>query len=99
MQAFKSNIKYPKYEFIFVSNHDSDWWVASPQDDLHYGCSSEQRAQVLNYSLAFLQTPFYVGYDSERIHQFKFTDIWHAWCCYDAVWTLALALNKVCTCV
>ena len=59
MQAYKFNIKYPKYEFILVSDHDSDWWVASPQDDSHYGCSSEQRAQVLNYSLTLQWRPAY----------------------------------------
>ena len=67
MQAYKSNIKYPKYEFILASNHDSDWWVASPQDDLHYGCSTEQRAQVLNYSLALQWRPDYIQPRSQRI--------------------------------
>ncbi|XP_064388401.1 gamma-aminobutyric acid type B receptor subunit 1-like isoform X2 [Halichondria panicea] len=84
-QAFKQSIKYPKHEFVLVSEQNSNWWVSSQSEDGRYGCSSNQRADVLSHSLGLQLNQDYIV----RKQQAKY--------CYDAVWTLALALNKTVT--
>ncbi|XP_064388319.1 gamma-aminobutyric acid type B receptor subunit 1-like isoform X2 [Halichondria panicea] len=100
-QAFKQSIKYPKHEFVLVSEQNSNWWVSSQSEDGRYGCSSNQRADVLSHSLGLQLNQDYIvrkqQNTSENPDISSFICGSQAKYCYDAVWTLALALNKTVT--
>ncbi|XP_064388320.1 gamma-aminobutyric acid type B receptor subunit 2-like [Halichondria panicea] len=100
-QAFKQSVKYPKHEFVLVSEQNSNWWVSSQSEDGRYGCSSNQRADVLSHSLGLQLNQDYIVRKQQNISEdadiSNFTRGSQAKYCYDAVWTLALALNKTVT--
>ncbi|XP_064388323.1 gamma-aminobutyric acid type B receptor subunit 2-like isoform X2 [Halichondria panicea] len=100
-QAFQQSVKYPKHEFVLVSEQNSNWWVSSQSEDGRYGCSSNQRADVLSHSLGLQLNQDYIVRKQQNISEdtdiSNFTGGSQAKYCYDAVWTLALALNKTVT--
>ena len=53
MQAHRLGLKYPKHLFIMYGSYETNWW-ATKDDGLVLDCSPEDRAEVLEYSLAAL---------------------------------------------
>ena len=75
-------IRYPKYVFLTYGMYDPQWWISQ---DNHSGdeCSSEDIAHTLQYSLAV-----------SHFNALMMNNIpYHV--CYDAVFSLAYALEKV----
>lgn len=75
-------IRYPKYVFLTYGMYDPQWWISQ---DNHSGdeCSSEDIAHTLQYSLAV-----------SHFNALLMNNIpYHV--CYDAVFSLAYALQKV----
>ena len=65
MQAFEDGIRYPQYIFLFYGWYENNWWVGTEEEqDLlrnmsaFSGCTAEQRASVVPYSLAPLLAEF-----------------------------------------
>ena len=65
MQAFEHGIRYPQYMFLFYGWYESNWWVGTEEEQnilrnmsAFSGCTAEQRASVVPYSLAPLQAEF-----------------------------------------
>lgn len=52
LQAFRLNVKYPKYVLVFVTEHSPSWWERSHEQEYN-SCTARQRAEVLRYSIAF----------------------------------------------
>ena len=53
LQAYKHNIKYPKYLFVTYGTYETQWWsVEDVETPLQ--CTAEQRAMVLQFSLVAL---------------------------------------------
>ena len=48
-------MKYPKYLFLTYGSYESKWWIAPLDEDVYHQCTPEQRAEVLQYSLAVRQ--------------------------------------------
>ena len=80
-KAHTLGMGYPKYMFLSYGVYDSHWWMGKKMsiDD----CSAEDIAEVLKYSLAVVH--FHKPYRSNATFNHS---------CYDATFTLALALNK-----
>ena len=76
-------MKYPKYVFLTYGTYESQWWVKQ-SGDMDYECSSEDVAEVLQFSLA-------VSYFHNSSRE---EDIYYS-VCYDAVWALAYVLHEV----
>ena len=76
-------MKYPKYVFLTYGSYESQWWTTHSNETKDIvGCSPDDIAEVLQFSLAALhfRTP---SRDNLFYHS-----------CYDATWTLAYALNR-----
>ena len=52
VQAHRLQIHYPKHVFLMYGSYESQWW--SIEDEVSDGCSAEDRAMVLQFSLAAL---------------------------------------------
>ena len=77
-------MKYPKYVFIMYATDGSRWWITQDNIDEHdHGCSSENIAEVLQFSLAVSNFPF-------NSRNGLYYDI-----CYDATMALAYSLHVV----
>lgn len=62
MQAHNLGIKYPKYVFL---TYEPQWWIIQNDDGSNvYKCSSEDIAEVLQFSLAVSHLYYYVCYDA-----------------------------------
>ena len=70
---------YPKYVFLTYGNYESPWWISQFDDE----CSSDDIAYTLQYSLA-------VSHFSNSMRNNLFYHV-----CYDAVFSLTFALEKV----
>ena len=53
-------MKYPKYLFLTYGSYESHWWTIQDDNSL-MGCSPEERAEVLQFSLAALHFPPFPG--------------------------------------
>ena len=82
MQAYRLGMRYPKYVFITYGAYEHQWWVSQSNhsDD---ECSSDDIANMLQYSLAVTHFNTLM----------KDNMIYHV--CYDAVLSLAYALERV----
>lgn len=82
MQAHALEIKYPKYLFLMYGSNEPYWSNEVDSDDqFMHSCGLEDIAEALHYSLAALQ---FRSLSSNELYHLP---------CYDATWTLALALN------
>jgi hypothetical protein len=72
---------YPKYVFLTYGTYEPQWWISQFDDD----CSSDDIAYSLQYSLAVSHFNYSMR-DNDNI-------FYHI--CYDAVLSLAYALEKV----
>ena len=75
-------LKYPKYLFMTYGFYEPMWWT-SQHNDTDDECSSENVAEVLQFSLAV-----------SHFHS-PWREMMYYHVCYDATWTLAYALDKV----
>ena len=77
-------MKYPKYVFITYPTDGSRWWITQDNvDELDYECSSENIAEVLQFSLAISNFP-------STSRNTLYYDI-----CYDATLALAHSLRTM----
>ena len=76
-------MKYPKYVFIMYATDGSRWWITQDDVDLDHGCSSDNIAEVLQFSLAVSNFP-------STSRNELYYDI-----CYDATLALAHSLRAV----
>ena len=83
-------MKYPKHLFLTYGSYEPQWW--SMEDSVDDRCSPKDRAEVLQFSLAALHYP--LPNESSPTAAKDNTDFEFYYSCSDAVWTLALALNK-----
>ena len=72
MQAYEHGIHYPRNLFLFLGWHTDNWWIGTEreQEDIrrvYPGCTAEQRASVVAYSLAPLQSEFLVDQDESTV--------------------------------
>lgn len=58
VQAYKQNIRYPKYMLITYGWYSNGWWVG-PGSDGQFNCSTEERASVLQYTMGPIQQEFF----------------------------------------
>ena len=56
MQAYKQNIFYPRYQFLFYGWYSDRWWIASEKENI--SCTQEQLERVIGPALAPLQDEF-----------------------------------------
>ncbi len=61
-QAHKLGMRYPKHLFLTYGTYESHWWAVEDNEnfvDEELNCSAEDRAKVLEFSLAALhfETP------------------------------------------
>ena len=56
MQAYKQNIFYPRYLFLFYGWYNDQWWIASENENI--SCTPEQMERVIGPALAPLQNEF-----------------------------------------
>ena len=75
-------MQYPKYVFLTYGTYEPLWWISQSNhsDD---GCSSDDIAHTLHYSLA-------VSYFNASMRDNMFYHV-----CYDAVFSLANVLDRV----
>ena len=72
LQAYQHGIHYPQNMFLFYGWYSDNWWMGT-EDEQKYllreypGCTAEQRASVLAYSLAPLQAEFLVDQDERAV--------------------------------
>ena len=55
LQAYKSNMTYPRYMFLTYGWYEDRWFAEEVQGD---DCTPAQRESVLPYTLAVLQDEF-----------------------------------------
>ena len=84
LQAHRLEMQYPKYVFLTYGTYEPQWWVSqsNPTDD---ECTSDDIAYTLQFSLAVSQFT-----TSTRENNNIFYHV-----CYDAVFSLAYALERV----
>ena len=83
-------MKYPRHLFLTYGTYESQWW--STKDDTWDHCSPEQRAEVLQFSFAALHYPPSTESSQTTPKDHDVFEFEHV--CEDAVWSLAIALNK-----
>ena len=76
-------IHYPKYAFLTYGTYEPQWWISQSDDE----CSSDDIAYTLQYSLAVSH------FNSSMRDNDNNILFYHV--CYDAVFSLAYALEKV----
>jgi gamma-aminobutyric acid type B receptor len=98
----------PYFTWIFFGWYDSHWWA---ENDTNINCTAEEMTIFVNNSLTIQQYPinemtdkvvignysynsFFTEYES-RISSSPYQSTYVAHIAYDAVWTFALALDKV----
>lgn len=74
-------MRYPKYTFLTYGFYESEWWTKETTADEQ--CGSDDIAMVLQYSLAVV-----------HFHRPSTRNAMFYYSCYDATFTLALALNR-----
>ena len=90
IQAYTLGLKYPRHLFLTYGSYESQWW--SVEDSSDDQCSPNDRAEVLQFSLAALHYPLP---KEALLSAVKVdTDFEFGRSCRDAAWTLAFALNK-----
>ena len=52
-QAYREEIIYPRYLFLFYGWYNGQWWIGSEKENL--SCTAEQRKRVVRSGLAALQ--------------------------------------------
>ena len=78
-------IHYPKYAFLTYGTYEPQWWISQSRSDDE--CSSDDVAYTLQYSLAVSH------FNSSMRDNDNNILFYHV--CYDAVFSLAYALEKV----
>ena len=53
MQAYRQEVLYPRYLFLFYGWYNDQWWIGSKHENL--SCTVEQRERVIRSGLAILQ--------------------------------------------
>lgn len=114
-EAYRQGYMYPRYVFFAIPWYVDRWWTVEEDS---YGCTVEQREEVLEHSITLMNLPFAkflngsletdtgngltvdeyfdtvdLGYLNKPPLNLSFYDD-VAPVCYDAMWTLALALNN-----
>ena len=56
MQAYRQQVFYPQYLFIFIGWYSDQWWIGSNNDNLP--CTPEQRERVIFSALAPIQEEY-----------------------------------------
>ena len=106
-------MKYPRYLFLTYGTYKPLWWTTQggdgEDDPIIMGCSPEDRAEVLEFSLAALHFPSLLENELEsdpetvflplanerRKHSHdNYVELEFYHQCYDATLALALALNR-----
>ena len=107
-QAHELGMKYPKHLFLTYGTYESQWWIPPDDEDVHHLCTPEDRARVLEYSFAALDFNFLTEDETDpkavrfnndytarlQTPPFYYNYSSYASYCFDAAWTLAVALNK-----
>lgn len=59
LKAYRLGKRYPRHLFLTYGNYEAQWWSTQDEnrEDVSVRCSSEERAEVLQYSLAALHFP------------------------------------------
>ena len=52
-QAYRQEVLYPRYLFLFYGWYNDQWWIGSKNENL--SCTAEQRKRVISSGLAPLQ--------------------------------------------
>ena len=76
-------MRYPKYVFLTYGIYEPQWWV-SQSNHIDDGCSSDDIAHTLQFSLAVSHLDTSMRENNIFYHS-----------CYDAVFSLAYALERV----
>ena len=58
VQAYRQNIRYPKYMLITYGWYSGGWW-AEPGSNSRFNCSAEERARVLQHTVGVIQQEFF----------------------------------------
>ena len=83
VHIIKANIRYPKYVFLTYGTYEPRWWDSKGNHSEDEQCSSDNLAHTLQYSLAVSH------FNTSMMSSIPY----HV--CYDAVFSLAYALNSV----
>ena len=54
-QAYQRGLRYPRHLFLTYGWYDHNWWLV---EDQNLSCTAQERENVLNRTLAFLQFDF-----------------------------------------
>ena len=54
-QAYRQGYMYPRYVFFAIPWYVDRWWTVEEDS---YGCTVEQREEVLEYSITLMNLPF-----------------------------------------
>lgn len=108
VQAYRRGMKYPKYVFLMYGTYEPQWWTM--ENEASVGCSVQERAEVLEFSLAAAHFPSASLHEingSENVKVFQnlidkrrklslgyYPEYEIYHQCYDATIALALAINK-----
>lgn len=112
LKAYKLGKRYPRHVFLTYGNYEAQWWSIQDEntEDGSIRCSPEERAEVLQYSLAAFHFPspqesasldLTSNSSTTKLQRFVEArrngyhnefEYYHQ--CYDAVLSLALALDK-----
>ena len=58
-------MKYPQYLFLTYGSYESQWWAAQMDEEVN--CNPQDRAEVLQFSLAALHFPSFSSMNASAI--------------------------------
>lgn len=61
-------MKYPQYLFLTYGSYESQWWAAQMDEEVDLiNCNPQDRAEVLQFSLAALHFPSFFSVNASAI--------------------------------